>query len=311
MKTEEFYYDSRDGEHRLHGVRYLPEGDPIAIFQIVHGMAEYAQRYEELARFLTQRGYVVTAQDQLGHGGSVPEGEPYGYFCSRDPATVLVRDVHRLKKMTQEKYPGLPYVILGHSMGSFIVRNYLCRYGSGIDGAVIAGTGMQPGILLGTGKLLAGVQRVFLGEKHVSHLLNKLIFGACNQRIENPRTPNDWLSRNEENVARYQADPLCGFCFTVNGFETLFELISRVRKPENLAQIPKMLPVLILSGEEDPVGNYGKGVKQAYESLKNAGLERLQLKLYPRDRHELLNETDRQQVMEDLVTWLGVVLNIK
>ena len=144
MIKEEFYFDSRDGENRIHAVRYTPDdGNVRGIVQIVHGMAEYVERYENLAEFLTKRGILVTGEDHLGHGKSVSEGGSFGYFCEQDPATVVVRDVHRLKKITEEQHPQVPYIILGHSMGSFIARNYLCRYGSGIDGAVIVGTGMQ------------------------------------------------------------------------------------------------------------------------------------------------------------------------
>lgn len=307
---EDFRFESRDGVHSLHAVRYLPAGEPVGVLQIVHGMAEYVERYEEFALFMAENGFVVTGEDHLGHGGSVPAGETYGYFCQQDPATVVVRDVHRLKKMTQEKFPGLPYVILGHSMGSMILRNYLCRYGSGISGAVVMGTATQPGAAVVAGKILAALQAVFMGPRHKSGLLNKIAFGAYNNRISSPRTANDWLSQNEENVTRYEADPLCGFCFTVNGFQTLFELISRMQKPGNIAGIPKKLPLFLVAGEEDPVGSYGKGVKQAADALKNAGLTDLEMKLYPGDRHEILNEDDRQQVMEDILNWIKrAVLN--
>ena len=304
MRKEEFYFDSRDGITKLHAVRYLPETEPVAVLQIVHGMAEHVGRYEEFAQFLTEKGFVVTAEDHLGHGASVTPGRPYGYFCKQDPATVVVRDVHRLKKMTQERFPGLPYVILGHSMGSFILRNYLCRYGSGIQGAVVVGTGMQPGAILVLGKALAGLQKVFLGDKHVSRLLNGMAFGSYNKRISDARTESDWLSRNAENVERYREDPLCGFAFTVNGFRTLFELISRMQKEENLEKIPKTLPVFLVSGEEDPVGAYGRGVVYVFRVLERIGLQRVQYKLYPEDRHEILNEQDRQQVMQDIYGWI-------
>lgn len=240
MQREEFYFDSRDGLNKIHAVRYTPdEGQVKCVLQIVHGMAEYIERYEEFARFLTDRGFAVTGDDHLGHGQSVPAGSRYGYFCEQDPATVVVRDVHRLKKMTQDMYPGVPYVILGHSMGSFILRNYLCRYGSGISGAIIMGTGMQPKALVAAGKILAGVQKLFFGSEHVSHFIDKCAFGAYNKKIKNPRTDKDWLSRNEENVDRYIADPLCGFTFTVNGFATSFELISRIQKKKILRKFQR------------------------------------------------------------------------
>lgn len=305
MKKEEFYFPSRDNKTKIHAVRWAPESDnPFCIVQIVHGMAEYIERYEELALFLVKHNVVVTGEDHLGHGKSISEGKNPGYFCEQDPATVVVRDVHRLKKMTQEVYPGIPYILLGHSMGSFIARNYLCRYGSGIDGALILGTGMQPGALLAVSKLIAGVQKVFFGDNHISRFIDHAAFGSYNKKISPQRTNVDWLSKDEEKVDAYIADPLCGFTFTVNGFRTLFTLISRIRKRENLEKIPKELPVHFASGEDDPVGNYGRGVRAAYESLENVGMKDLSIKLYPGDRHELHNETDRVQVMEDLWQWI-------
>lgn len=305
MKKEEFYFDSRDNYSRLHGVLYTPDdGQVQCVVQIVHGMAEYVERYEEFASFLTQRGCAVTGEDHLGHGKSVRENGVYGYFCEQDPATVVVRDVHRLKKMTQLRYPSVPYYILGHSMGSFILRNYLCRYGSGIDGAVIMGTGMQPGALIVFSKALAALARLCRGPRYVSKLIDQAAFGQYNKRIKEPRTRMDWLSRDADKVDEYIRDPLCGFTFTVNGFQTLFELIRRIQKPKNLKYISKRLPIYIISGEADPVGGYGKGVRRAYESLEKAGLERLEIKLYEADRHELLNELDREDVMKDIYSWI-------
>lgn len=307
MRKEEFYFDSRDNQSKIHAVKYLPDAENVSgVVQIIHGMAEHVERYEGFAKYLTDRNFVVVAEDHLGHGKSVGENGTKGYFCSQDAATVVVRDSHRLKKMTQELYPGVPYYIVGHSMGSFILRNYICRYGKGIDGAVIMGTGMQPGWLLAVSKALAAVEKLFCGEKHVSHFLDKAAFGAYNKKIRQPRTKFDWLSKDESRVDAYIADPDCGFVFTVNGFRTLFELIGRARKKESLKKIPPTLPVLMVSGDMDPVGNYGRGVQQAYHSLKEAGLQDVMLKLYPDDRHELLNETDRKQVMSDIGAWISL-----
>ncbi len=305
MVKEEFFFDSRDGKTRLHAVRYSPdEGAVRCVLQVVHGMSEYVERYEEFARFMTRRGFVVTGDDHLGHGKSVGDGGKYGYFCEQDPATVVVRDVHRLKKITQEKYPSVPYVIMGHSMGSFITRNYLCRYGTGVRAAVIMGTGMQSRLTLGAARAVAGIQKLFCGGDHKSRLLDRMAFGGYNKKIQNPRTPSDWLSRDPERVALYNADPLCGFCFTVNGFGTLFELIARLHRKEYLKGMPETLPVLMVSGTEDPVGGYGRGVRQAYESLKEAGLSQITLKMYEGGRHELLNETNRAEVMQDILDWI-------
>lgn len=305
MKKEEFYFDSRDGQSKIHAVRYTPDTDEIlGVVQIVHGMAEYVERYEEFAEFLTGRGFIVTGDDHLGHGKSVPQGGTYGYFCQQDPATVVVRDVHRLKKMTQKLYPNVPYIIVGHSMGSFILRNYLCRYGTGISGAVIMGTGMQSTCSVKLGLAVAAVQKLFCGSKHVSKLIDKCAFGSYNKKFAPARTAVDWLSRDEKKVGAYVKDPMCGFIFTVNGFQTLFELISRIQKRENLEKVPKALPIFMISGDDDPVGEYGKGVRRAYESLKEVGLENITLKLYEKGRHELLNEVNRDVIMQDIYDWI-------
>lgn len=301
---EEFTFDSRDGKTKIHAVRWVPEGKIVCILQIVHGMSEYIERYEALAQYFTERGILVTGEDHLGHGKSISEQGMPGYFCEQDPATVMVRDVHRLKKMTQEEYPGIPYVLLGHSMGSFITRNYLLRYGTGIQGAVICGTGYHSNATLRLCKLLVAIQGVFLGQRHVAKLLDRLVFGSYNKRIEVPRTQWDWLCRDEAVVDAYLRDSNCGFTFTVNGFQTLFELMLRQNREVELLQMPKRLPVLFIAGDGDPVGEYGEGVKKSAEMFEKAGMERVTLRLYPGGRHELLNETNRLQVYEELIPWL-------
>ncbi len=305
INKEEFYFDSRDGEHKIHAIRWIPEAQkPVCILQIVHGMSEYIDRYDDFANYLADKGILVVGDDHLGHGKSVNPGEPYGYFCKEDAPTVLVRDEHRLKKMMQEKYPGVPYLILGHSMGSFITRNYLMRYGSGINGALIVGTGMQSKPALMCARALAAIEKVFCGDKHVGRLVDKAAFGVYNKKIEAPQTSFDWLSRNEDNVRRYIDDPLCGFIFTVNGFQTLFKLIYNLHDTEKLKKMPVNLPVFFLAGEDDPVGNYGKSVEAVYKSFREIGMENVQIKLYPKDRHELLNEVDKVDVYADIYRWI-------
>ncbi len=304
VKKEEFTFDSRDGMTKLHAVRWVPEGKVVCILQIVHGMAEYVERYEELAQYLGEKGILVTGDDHLGHGKSAEKRGTYGYFCEQDPATVVVRDVHRLKKITQEEYPGVPYVILGHSMGSFITRNYLFRYGTGIQGAIICGTGSHSAALMKLSLLIANIQGLFLGQKHVAKFIEKLAFGSYNRRIPDARTPFDWLCTDEKVVDAYMEDKFCGFTFTVNGFKTLFTLLDRLNQEENLNAMPKELPVHFIAGDMDPVGSYGEGVRKAYDDFARTGMERISIKLYPGDRHELLNEKDKKQVYEDIYPWI-------
>ena len=313
MRKEEFYFTSKDGKHRLHGVRYSPEeGQEIrCVLQIVHGMAEYVERYEEFAAYLTEKGCVVTGEDHLGHGKSLGKNGKQGYFCREDPATSLVENVHRLRELTREKYRDVPYVLMGHSMGSFITRNYMFRYGDGLDGVVIMGTGMEPLVTVKLARGMAAVQKLLLGDRHTSRLIDRMAFGFYNKKVENPRTDFDWLSRDASRVDQYIADSGCGFVFTVNGFGALFELISRMYRKENLERIPKDLPVYMVSGTGDPVGAYGRGVRKACHSLKAAGMQNITLKLYEGGRHELLNEINRDAVMKNIYDWMENTILIK
>lgn len=305
IKKEDLYFNSRDREHKLHAIRWVPEAEkPVCILQIVHGMTEYIDRYDEFARYMAERGILVVGDDHLGHGKSVRAGEPYGYFCRHDAPTVLVRDEHRLKKLMQKKYTDVPYIILGHSMGSFITRNYLLKYGKGIDGVIIMGTGMpsKPVLLFGIG--LSTIQGLIYGGDHVCKFIEKVSFGSYNKRIDVAKEPGNWLSKNEENLMKYAGDPMCTFTFTANGFQTMFRLIYNLHDREKLKKMPPDLPVIFLSGEDDPVGDYGRAVKQVYQSFREIGMENVQIKLYPNDRHEILNELDREDVYGDIYRWI-------
>ena len=304
MERVEFSFDSRDGISKIHAVKWLPEGTPRAVLQITHGMAEHFERYEAFAEYMTKEGFIVTADDHLGHGKTARRnGSTQGYICKDHSDTVMVRDEHRLKKTIQAEYPNLPYFVLGHSMGSFIIRNYMYRYGSGIDGAIVMGTGMQPKGLLMVSRLLATIQGIFIGEDSPSNFINKLAFGSYNKRINNPGI-SAWLTRDTDIQDKFNADPDCGFVFTVNGFKTLFKLIWNLTDSSNVAKMPKELPVLVISGEEDPVGNYGVAVKQVYDSYIAMGMKDVALKLYPGDRHEILNELNKEEVYSDILAWL-------
>ena len=309
IRTEEFTFDSRDGKTKLHAMRWLPEGEPVAVLQIIHGMNEYIRRYDAFAAYMAERGFVVVGEDHLGHGESVPEGGTYGYFCENDPATIIVRDVHRLNKLTQQDYPTLPYLILGHSMGSFILRNYITRYGTGISGAIICGTGTPKKSQLVGGKLLTSILGKLKGDTYVSKLVNEMSTKAY-MSGEGMETELDWLCSDRAVQEAYAKDPLCsGFTFTVNGYHTLYELAHRMQKKENLAKIPKKLPILIVSGTEDPVGDRGEAPKALYDTLLHLDITKTTLKLYNGARHELLNEKIKETVYYELYNWMEIVLN--
>lgn len=299
-----FTFSSRDGFHTIHAIKWQSDQtEPIGVLQIVHGMTEYIARYEEVAVYFAEKGFVVVGDDHLGHGDTAKEYGDYGYFCKKDPVTVLVRDEHRLKKIVQKEYEGLPYFILGHSMGSLILRNYLCRYGSGIDGAVICGTAHDSKMKVMAGKMVTGILKLAGKDRNKSALLDELMFGAYNRRTEK-RTSFDWICSDEAVVDAYMNDPECGFLFTVNGFDTLISLVWELNKTSNLKKMPKDLPVLFISGTEDPVGNYGKAVQEVYDTFLNLDLTKVQIKLYNDARHELLNEKQKMQVYEDVCNWL-------
>lgn len=302
MKKEEFRFDSVDGVHKIHAVEWDPDEEPKAVLQLIHGMTEYIGRYDEFATFMADHGFCVVGNDHLGHGDSVNSPEDYGFFREKNGNKCLLEDIRTLRDMTRTKYPDVPYFILGHSMGSFLARQFMARYGDGLSGAVIMGTGSQPSATLDSAMLLCKVIALIRGWKYRSKLVKNMASGNYNKRCGNA-TPAEWLSKNDENKAAYLANPKCTFIFTVNGYYNLFYSFKDCQDKDTVAMIDKDLPILLTSGAEDPVGSYGKGVEQAYKLYQNAGIKDLQMKIYEGDRHEILNELDRQQVYEDLLTW--------
>lgn len=304
VERVEFFYDSRDNEHKIRALKWIPEGEIKAVLQLVHGMAEHVERYDEFARWMAEKGFLVVAEDHLGHGKSVKNPDEYGFFCEKDALTIVLRDIHRLKKITQEGNPGKKYFMLGHSMGSLLLRNYIFKYGKGIDGAILTGTASQPSYMTRSGLAILKTMQSVKGSHCRSMAASKLVNGDYNGRIQNPRTPFDWLSHNEENIDKYIEDEMCGYLFTLNGFITMVTAVDRMNDKKLLAAMPKELPVIFMSGAEDPVGNYGEGVKRSYGQFINAGMINTKMKLYPELRHEILNEPCREDIFEDIYSFL-------
>lgn len=305
-KKEEFYFTSRSEDVQIHAVRYIPKGEVKAILQISHGMVEYIERYEDFAFYLNSRGILVTGNDHLGHGGSINSKEDYGYFSQKDGNKAVLYDLRKLTCLTREAYPGIPYFLLGHSMGSFYVRQYLCEFGQDLmlDGAIIMGTGFQPRILIKAGKSLAYLLALFKGWKYRCAFVDNMAFGSYNKRFKPARTSKDWLSKDQAKVDEYIADERCGFVFTLNAYYNMFCGMNRLYDRKFLTRMPGALPIFFVSGAQDPVGEFSKGVLRAVDSFQKAGMTDVKVKLYPDDRHEILNETDRQVVYQDIADWL-------
>lgn len=305
MKNE-FYFLSRDQRTQIHAVEWIPDGEVRAVVQICHGMVEYIDRYHDFAQYLSERGYYVIGNDHLGHGRSVCSESEYGFFGSKNGNKFVIGDIHKLRTKTADKYPDVPYFMLGHSMGSFLLRQYLQMHGRGLQGAVIMGTGDKPPIVLMAGKVLCRVLMLVKGEHYRSKLVDHMATGSYNKHFYPSRTGSDWLTKDTKIVDEYVKSPYCTFVFTVNAFYHMFCGMLELTKKDNMNRIPKKLPLFFVAGEQDPVGGFGKDVDKVYNRYKNCGIKDVTLKLYPDDRHEILNETDRDQVYSDIFEWLEV-----
>lgn len=307
MVREDFHFLSEDAKTKIHGVRWLPDDGAVhGVIQLVHGMQEYIDRYEEFAEFLTGHGFLVVGHDHLGHGQSVRSKRYLGYFCKSKPSDVLVKDIHQVTKITRGAYPGLPYFIFGHSMGSYLLRKYLTIHSSDVDGAIICGTGKVPDASCYGGMAVCALIAMFRGWHYRSNFVKNATFGKSYAKfcMDGSAPENSWLSRNVESVKKYYKDPLCTVDFTLNGFYGLFSTVAYDNKDKYIKQIRADLPMLIISGSEDPVGDAGVGVKRVYQQYLRAGLKNVTMKLYEGDRHELTNELDRADVYADVWEWI-------
>lgn len=310
-QVEKFTYPSADQRTKIHAMMWLPEGEIKGILQIAHGMLEFIERYDEFARYMNEQGILVVGNDHLGHGASICSTRDYGYFEEKNGNKVLLSDMRELQRITQEKYPDLPYFLLGHSMGSFLARQYITMHGNWLDGVIICGTGWHSRTEATAGMLLCQVVGKIKGWRYRSRTITKVVMGSFNKKIEPCRTPEDWISRDEAVVDKYRSDTRTRFTFTVNGYYNLMYSLRAMTDQKNLIKIPRNLPVFFIAGENDPVGNYGLGVKKSVLSFKNAGIKRVDCKLYPNDRHEILNEPDRYMVYADVWNWIRGILEMK
>ena len=300
---EELSYLGADGQSRIRGYIWAPaEGKPRAIIQLAHGMCEYVMRYEQWARRFVERGYVFCGNDHIGHGQSAANKKELGYTAKKGGADYMVEDLHTMSDLVRERFPNTPLVLYGHSMGSFAARVYLTRYGEELSAALISGTA-GPGNPTGLGLKLVKTLGVTRGWHYRSAFLTAMAFGSYNKHFKKEKDTFSWLTRDEQTRKAYAKDPYCLYVFTVAGFDTLFHLLGAISHKKWADVVPKPLPVLLFSGDMDPVGNYGKGVQKVYDRMIAAGCNAT-LKLYPNGRHEMHNECNKDEVFEDLIAYL-------
>ena len=282
----------------------VPDAEPRAIVQIIHGIAEYIDRYDEFMSFLADNGIIAVGTDHLGHGKSIESEEQTGFFAYDNGWDYVVRDEEVLRLAMHENYPELPIIVFGHSMGSFMARTLLIRYPDAFNAAIISGTGNQGAALVNGGLIMGNLVTGLKGAHHYSKFLNNLAFGSYNKIYDNPKTEYDWLSRDEANVQKYIDDPLCGFIPSCSLFRDMMTGVKFITNKKNLTAMNKDMPVYFMSGDMDPVGECGKGVQKAYNNFLEAGMKDVSIKLYPGGRHEMLNEINKDEVYTDILAWL-------
>ena len=299
MRTDHWYPSCGTGD--IHFCKWIPEGEIRGVLQIVHGIAEHVERYDHFAEFMTAQGYVVVAEDHMGHGKSVNGDGIQGYF--HGGWFCAVEDTWQLTQKTKAEYPDLPYILLGHSMGSFMVRNILYLHpDSGIDEVIISGTCWQPAAAMpAIVKIMETACRV-VGERNPSPKLQKLVFGSYNARVEHFRTPLDWVSRDSRIVDTHPM--MQGFQPKAGLLRDMMVGITSVEQPNNLAKMKRDLPVFFVAGGDDPVGNYGKGVQTCANAFLKAGMADVSLRIYPLCRHEILNEINKEEIFGDILEWI-------
>jgi alpha-beta hydrolase superfamily lysophospholipase len=303
MPGSEFELRTDDGQSLL-ARRWLPDGRPRAVVQIAHGLAEHSARYARLAAALNAAGYGVYANDHRGHG---PKAAPadLGHFADQGGWGKVVGDLWTMNRLIAKEQPGLPIIFLGHSLGSFLGQEFVAEHSDALAGAVYSGSSGKPPAIATLGRLIGRAERLRLGKRGNSQLIAQMWFGAYNKPFQPARTAFDWLSREENEVDAYVADPYCGFPSTNQLAIDVFDAAPGLLAPERLARIRKALPIYVFSGERDPVGANIQGL---IDALKSAGFTRVTTRIYPDARHETLNEVNRDEVTRDLIAWLdGVV----
>ncbi len=304
----EFEIPSSDGKHTLAGEIYKPkDGNIRAIVQLSHGMSDYVGRYSALADYLCQRGFALGGHAHLGHGKTARNPEELGFFADKDGAEFLVEDMHRVNGAIRERFGNFPVAVMGHSMGSFIARIYAERYPCEVSALIIHATG-GPGKVAAAGKALVGAMSLIRGKKHRSAFVRSVASRGYNSKFPKEEGRNAWLSRDTALASQKLLDPYANFTFTLSGYKDLFTLVQSSNSKSWFDSYPKNLPTLLVSGDMDPVGNFGKGVERVYTELLKRGHTAISLKIYKGARHELFNEINREELFSDIYDFLGGVI---
>lgn len=306
MKSENQQFRSSIDKLPIHYYKWYPTATASikGAIQIAHGLSEHAKRYASFARVLTDQGYVVYANDHRGHGQTAGSPEKVGYLEDAPFWASALRDMYQLNQIIQKEQAGVPVFLFGHSMGSLLARQYITQWGQTLRGVIISATGGDPGMLGKIGALVAKVTAMINGKKKRSQLMDKLSFGKFNDAFKPNRTAFDWLSRDEKEVDKYIADPYCGVVFSAGFWEDFLKGINYINSAEAYQKTPKTLPILLIAGDKDPVGDMAKGVLQIKQAYKQVAIQNLQCKIYPEARHELLNESNRMEIIQDILQWL-------
>lgn len=305
MKISNFTFKGEE-DTDIYVYKYEPiEKENInGIVQISHGMSEEAGRYKRFANYLTDNGYIVYINDHRGHGKSAENINRIGILAQKDGIHCIVKDLNKLTKIIKTENNGLPIFLFSHSMGSFAAQKYIIDYSEDIDGVILSGTNGLHGIEVDLGFLVAKVMSKIQGREKKAYLIDKLAFGGFNKKFKPNKSEFDWLSRDFKEVEKYIENEYCGVVFSNGYFYDLFKLFKEIRNTNNLKKINSKLPIYIFAGDKDPVGKFGKGVTKLYESYKKVGIENVEFKLYSGGRHEMLNEINKDEVINDTINWI-------
>lgn len=314
MQTKSFFSKMSDGAE-IWVNRWSPDSteEIKGIVQLHHGLAEHSMRYDRLGSVLADNGYVLNAYDFRGHGRTAENAQSkgtgrFGKLADKDGFNRVIEDLNEIILSLKNEFPEKPVFLLGHSFGSFISQGYIEKYGNNLTGCTLCGTAGPRPALVKSGRTFAHIIKFFCGKNRIIPLLEKLSFGSYNDKVENLKTKNDWLSANADNVAMYNEDKWCGFPLTVSFYCDMLDGLNQIHNPENMKNIPVDLPINFIYGTDDPVGTYGETIKLLYKIYQENGVKKLSIKGYEGDRHEIFNEDDKETVENDLLTWLNSLI---